>query len=254
MENLLILTAGSTPASGFARTWLETMGCPVTDSPSPAVTHLLLDVPSFEPGGNLRGGGNLHTLLDALSATVTVCGGKLANPALAESRTVDLLDDPEYLAQNAYITAEAALGLALPRLPCLLRGCEVLVLGWGRIGKCLARLLKNLGAAVTVAARRQSDRAVLRALGYEAADIPELEGLLPRFRLIFNTVPQLLLLESTMKLCRGDCVKIDLASRPGMAGPGVIAARGLPGLHKPESSGKLIAQTLLRFIGKENAP
>ena len=251
MKNLLVLTAGSTPAAGFARARLESLGISVTHTPSPDVTHLLLDVPSFGSDGALRGGSDLQSLLNALPREVTVCGGKLKHPALEGYKTLDFLEDPGYLAENAYITAEAALGLAFPRLPCLLRSSEVLILGWGRIGKCLAQLLENTGAEVTVAARKDADRAMLRALGYGAGEISELEATLPRYRLIFNTVPQMLLPEGRLALCRGDCVKIDLASQPGMAGPGVIIARGLPGLHKPESSGKLIAQTMLRLIGKE---
>lgn len=251
MKKLLVLAAGCTPAAGFARAHLEALGFSVTDAPSPDVSHLLLDVPSFESGGFLRGGSDLQMLLDSLPNKVTVCGGKVTHPALQAYQTLDLLDDPQYLAENAYITAESALDVALPRLPCLLRGCPVLILGWGRIGKCLARLMENLGARVTVAARKEHDRAILRSLGYGAVDISELDSMLPSFRLIFNTVPQMLLPEDKICLCRKDCVQIDLASQPGMAGPGVITARGLPGLHRPESSGKLIAETLLRLIGKE---
>lgn len=252
MKKLLIHTVGCTPAAGFARARLEALGYPVTDTPSQDVTHLLLDVPSFDAGGKLRSGGDLRNLLDSHEKTITVCGGKLNHPALVDYHTLDLLSDPGYLAENAHITAEAALDLALRRLPCLLRGCDAAILGWGRIGKCLARLLKNMGAAVTVAARKETDRALLRALGYEAVDFCELEKILSGFRLIFNTVPQMLLPVDRIGLCQEDCIKIDLASIPGMAGPGVIAARGLPGLYKPESSGNLIAETLVRLIGKED--
>lgn len=253
MKKLLILTAGRAPSAGYARAHLEAQGVPVADTPSPDVSHLLLDIPSFDISGKLRGGGDLEKLLDALPENITVCGGGLARSELKKYTTVDLLEDPDYLAQNAYITAEAALNIALPRLPCLLRGCEALILGWGRIGKCLAQLLKSMDATVTVAARQASHRSILRAMGYGAVDIPNLEKALPCCRMVFNTVPQMLLPESSLMLCREDCVKIDLASRPGMTGPGVITARGLPGLHKPESSGKLIAQALTRLIRKENA-
>ena len=55
-----------------------------------------------------------------------------------------------------------------------------------------------------------------------------------------------------MAHCLEDCVKIDLASKPGIEDEDVIIARGLPGIHFPESSGKLIADTLLRLCQEEN--
>ena len=52
-----------------------------------------------------------------------------------------------------------------------------------------------------------------------------------------------------LKYCQEDCLKIDLASLPGMDGSDVIVARGLPNLEAPESSGHLIAKTVLRLKG-----
>jgi hypothetical protein len=40
---------------------------------------------------------------------------------------------------------------------------------------------------------------------------------------------------------------IDLASRQGIDHEDVIIARGLPGIHFPESSGILIAKTFLQY-------
>ena len=50
--------------------------------------------------------------------------------------------------------------------------------------------------------------------------------------------------------CQHSCIKIDLASVPGIEGADVIHAGGLPNLDAPESSGKLIA----RIIRKELEP
>ena len=47
------------------------------------------------------------------------------------------------------------------------------------------------------------------------------------------------------------CIKIDLASAKGIAGDDVIWARGLPGIHAPESSGRLIAETFVRKLQEE---
>lgn len=180
-----------------------------------------------------------------------VIGGDLTSPVLAGHPAIDLLRDEGYLAENAAITAHCALKEAACRLPATLCRCPVLVLGWGRIGKCLSRLLQSLGASVTVAARKETDRAMAAALGYEAEAFSLLHRRLPQARVIFNTVPAPVLSEAQTALCRPGCLMIDLASRPGIAGPEVVSARGLPGRDAPESSGALIAATILRLLETE---
>ena len=247
MDERLFYCAGETAAVEYAVRYLKELGFVFTDVPSTAVTDLLLDVPSFGSSGQLRCGGAVEKVLESLSKDITVYGGNLPHPALSAYRTVDLLRDESYLAENAYITAECALDVALPYLSVTLRDCPVLILGWGRIGKCLGQLLKAIGADVTIAARKAADRAMIATLGYHAEDTAKVADGLGYFRLIFNTVPVLLLNQEAMSACKPDCVKIDLASKPGMEDNEVITARGLPGIHMPESSGKLIAKTLLRL-------
>lgn len=253
MEKMLIFRAGSTGAVKYACELLARRGVTFADAPGHGVTHLLLDVPSFGPDGALRSGGGIEELLARLPGDITICGGNLDPPALAAYSRIDLLQDAGYLAGNAWITAECALDVLLPRYGGLIRDCPVLILGWGRIGKCLARLLRSMGAKVTVAARKQSDLAMLTALGYGAADTAGLTKVLPCCCLIFNTVPTLLLTGKETALCAEGCLMIDLASSPGIEGADVITARGLPGIHRPEASGRLIADTLLRLLNKEES-
>ena len=247
MDEKFIFAAGSTAANRYAVTFLKEKGIAVTDSPGKDVRYLLLDVPSFGPEGRLRGGGSIERILHQLPQDVLVCGGNLAHPALGVYETVDFLKDESYLCENAYITAECALDVTLPYLKRTIRGCPVLIIGWGRIGKCLAQILNSLGAEVTVAARKPKDRALIRALGYQAAATDSLPAMVGAFRLLYNTVPSPVLTPEQMENCREDCVKIELASKDGIAGDDIIIARGLPGLHMPESSGKLIADTFLRL-------
>lgn len=233
--------AGHTAALSNAAEILKHCGVEFLPRPDETATHLLLPVPSFDPEGFIIGSGSLEALLAKLPKDVTVIGGNLNRPELADYKAIDLLADPQYIAANANITAHCAVKLAMSKLPVILDGQPVLVIGWGRIGKCLARLLKNLDAKVTVAARKEADRAVVQALGYRAADTATLD-ILP-YRVVFNTVPATILSHSP-----GDALKIDLASRMGLGGLDVIWARGLPGKDTPESSGRLIAQTVLRML------
>ena len=244
MNKTIICTAGNTAALAFARQFLQEQGMTVTDKPAPDVTHLLLPVPSFESDGRIKGGGILEHILADLPENVTVIGGNLHHPSLAGMVTVDLLQDAGYVAENAAITADCALRIALRTLPVVLRGCPALVIGWGRIGKCLADLLRSVGAAVTVAARKETDRAILRALGYTAVDTQGLTPVPEAYRIIYNTVPAPVL-EGPRD---PKCIRIDLASQQGITGSNVIWALGLPGKDAPESSGLLIADTILRII------
>ena len=245
MNNTIIFTAGNTPALSIAKQALLDRGITVTDTPAPDVTHLLLPVPSFEADGRIKGGGMLEHILANLPENITVIGGFLQHPFLAGYKTIDLLSDPYYLAHNAAITADCAIRIAGKHLPIVFHGSCVLIIGWGRIGKCLADQLKAMGARVCVAARKESDRAMLRALGFCTEDPAELGPSLMRYRAIFNTAPQPVLSQEQLQYTQPGCLLIDLASKCGIDSKQVIWARGLPGKDAPESSGMLIAKTAL---------
>ncbi len=248
MDDMLVYPAGTTAACGYGAEFLHRAGIPLIDHPSPEVTHLLLDVPSFSSGGMLRGGGDPEVLLAMLPGDMTVVGGNLNHPALQEYKTIDLLQEEAYLAENAFITADCALKIARGKTNFVFRGCPVLILGWGRIGKCLGQLLKAIGSDVTIAARKAADRAMLHALGYDAVDLAEAKTALWKYRILFNTAPEMILQKQDMHGWEG--LKIDLASKDGIEGRDVLRARGLPGIHAPETSGKLIAETFLSLCGR----
>lgn len=250
MEHILIYPVGTTDACAYAGNYLEQAGFSLTDHPTPEVTHLLLDVPSFASDGSLRGGGSLPTILERLPPGITLIGGSLKHPALFGYPVLDLLQDEHYLAQNAAITAQCALRVAYPLLPAVFSETPALIIGWGRIGKCLTKLLAGMGCSVTVAARTSKDRAIVSALGWQSVDISDIPGILPSIGILFNTAPAPVLGADILNKCR-NCIKIDLASSPGLSGNDVVFARGLPGQYAPESSGRLIAETIQRHLREE---
>lgn len=223
----------------YAAKYLSEFGIPVTDKCGPDVTHLLLPVPSF-----LQGDTYLAYYLGRLPEDVLIFGGNLDSPLLAGYRVVDLLQDPYYLASNAAITADCALELIRNHFPTGLQEKTALIIGWGRIGKCLGKLLERRQVSVSIAARNPKDLAMIRALGYEAVPISGLPDVTGRFDLILNTVPQMVLPEPVLK---SGCLAMELASRPGIGGNAVLSARGLPGKMAPDRSGKLIAETFVRL-------
>lgn len=236
MKRPAFCTAGDSAALRHARQQLEAWGYVVSATPSAEATHLLLPVPSLENDGTIKGGGSLAEVLLALPRDVTVLGGNL--PELP-CRSIDFLRDEFYLSENAAITAQCTLNLLRP--PVL--DAAVLLIGYGRIGKHLAPLLKVLGANVTIATRKrvvpQPDYQWIETGAWNAAE----------YDIIINTAPAPLLAQQDT---RYDAQLIDLASAKGISGDRVIWARGLPNREAPDASGILIAKTALRYaLGKE---
>lgn len=235
MDRILLYPVGSTEACRYAADVLRSRGMDMADHPSPEVTHLLLDVPSFCADGTLRGGGDFRELLRRLPEGVSIIGGKIPE-TYSGFRCMDLLLDEGYLWENAAITAQCAVQLAARRMGGIFRGETVLVIGWGRIGKHLCRLLTRLGAQVFLMSRSDAHRAEAESFGIHTE---------PKYdcRVVFNTAPGITLDEEAFT-----GLKIELASKPGFRGEDVLEARGLPGIYAPEQSGTLIAKTILRKL------
>ena len=224
-----------TPALESAARHLRRLGVRFTDTALEA-QYLLYSAPT-----KLQ-------MLDDCTMDQTVIGGNL--DFLNENvERLDLLKDPHYLCANAAITAEAALAMILEGLKCEITQAHILILGWGRIGKCLTHQLHHLNANVTVYARREEDRALLRALGYRYATREELRRSLGRYHCIVNTVPAAILTEADAQAIRPGCLKLELASGVWLPGEDVTVAHGLPGKCKSEASGALIAKTIVKYLG-----
>ena len=225
----------STPALTAAACRLRDRGVVFTDTAQDA-EYLLYPAPT-----------KLSMLSDC-TMDQTVIGGGL--DFLNENvERLDLLKDPYYLAANAAITAEAALALVLENLRCEICQANILILGWGRIGKCLTHQLHHLNASVTVYARKDADRAMLQALGYRYISREDLGRTLSRFHCVINTVPAAVLTEPEARSIRPDCLKLELASGIWLPGEDVVPAHGLPGKCKPDASGALIAKTIAYHLG-----
>ena len=234
-----VLCVPRSDAIRHAAKYLSEVGIPVTEKCGPDVTHLLLPVPSFPQGDTY-----LAYYLGRLPENVIILGGNLSSSLVEGYRVVDFLQDPYYLASNAAITADCALELIQNHFPVELEEKSALIIGWGRIGKCLGKLLEKQHVSVSIAARNPKDLAMIQALGYGAVSISSLPDVSGGFDMILNTVPQMVLPEPVLK---SGCLAMELASRPGIGGEHILSARGLPGKMAPDRSGKLIAETFVRL-------
>ena len=205
----------------------------------------------------------MEALLEQLQPTQLILGGrvKAEEQRMAQARGLQLRDyflREELTVANAAATAEAALQVAMEHLDRTLLGTNCLVLGFGRIGKLLSFRLHGLGAQVTAAARKASDRAWIRAYGWNALDTAALTGELEPFPVVFNTVPSLLLDEPLLKELPGGCLYVELASVPGaeicaaqQLGVRCIRAAGLPGQLVPATAAEAIREAVYQMILEE---
>ena len=186
-------------------------------------------------------------LRDEIPADKHIIGGNLDFLPTYAQKT-DLLKDEAYVAANAALTAEAGVGLIAGSCARKFRDTRALILGWGRIGKCLARLLRELGLQVCVCARRSSELVLAAALGYESRSAEELEDLV-EFHYIVNTVPGPILADGVWNSVGADAALLEMASKPGIPVEKAIQARGLPGKYKALASAELIAGSIRRILG-----
>lgn len=178
---------------------------------------------------------------------------------LAESvgvKVVDIMKREELSVLNAISTAEGAIKIAIEETPKNIHGSNVLVMGFGRIGKVLSHMLNGLGAKVSCEARKNSDLAWIKAYGYDAIPIAELNDNLYKFDIIINTIPYILLDRDALEHVKEDALIIDLASNPGGVDRNAVKekqikfvwALSLPGKISPVTSAEFIKETLFNVV------
>lgn len=170
--------------------------------------------------------------------------------------TIDLLEREEMAVLNCIPTAEGAIQIAMEELPVTLNGSKILILGYGRLGKVLTRMLSGIGAEVWAEARKFSDLAWMKANGINAVHINDLDDYLGRMDVIYNTIPSRILNSDRLEKLGRECLVIDLASKPGgvdfdrakLLGIKVIWALSLPGKVAPVSAANYMKQTIYNII------
>ena len=232
-----------------------------------AAEVVILPLPLCKEGDTLniegprRGAGALFRQFrrDQLILAGQVKPAQAALAAELDLKLVDYFRREELTVANAAATAEGTVQVILEHLERSLLGSQCLVLGFGRIGKLLARKLKALGADVTVSARKVQALELARILGYRRVTAGSWADAPAQYDGIVNTVPAPIIGPAQLPCIRRDCVLLELASLPGgfcaeaQALPGYCAARGLPGKYAPEAAAAIIRSAIFRNLNLEEA-
>ncbi len=168
----------------------------------------------------------------------------------------DLLKREEFSVLNTIATAEGTIQIAMEETQRTVHGTNVLIMGFGRIGKVLAKMLDGIGAKVSCEARKNEDISWIKAYGYNPIHLNDLNDNLNKFDIIINTIPFQILDSERLDLVKNDAVIIDLASNPGGVdrkvarekGIKVIWALSLPAKVAPLTSAEFIKETLYHVL------
>lgn len=169
---------------------------------------------------------------------------------------IDLLKREEFTVLNTISTAEGTIQIAMEETQRTVHGSKVLVMGFGRIGKVLAKMLDGIGAKVFCEARKNEDIAWIKAYGYTPIHLNNLNEHLGEFDIIINTIPFQILDNERLNLVKKDAVLIDVASNPGGIDRKsakekelkVIWALSLPGKVAPLTSAEFIKETIYHVL------
>lgn len=203
---------------------------------------------------------SIRELMHFINAKILIAGSitpeiyDLANDEYIE--IIDIMKREELAVLNTIATAEGAIEIAISNTNKILHGSDVLILGFGRIGKVLARKMAGLSVKVTCAARKDEDLAWIRAYGHKATNINTLGENLSKYDIIINTVPHLILTPERLQYVSKDCLLIDLASNPGGIDKRsakdrelkLIWALALPGKVAPVTTAEFIKDTIYNIL------
>lgn len=211
--------------------------------------------------------GTTELRLDAEALRGLKAGGRIvagdAPPylrRLAESlglQLVDLQEEEPFRLLNAVVTAEGAVQLAMNHLPITLHGSQAVVVGLGRCGQQLARVLQALGARVTAVAYGPVEAARAYALGIQAVGPEQVGEAVRQADVVFNTAPAPVLTRCVLAGMRPEVFIVDIASEPGgtdfeaarQLGIAFVHARALPARTAPRTAGRLMAQVVWGLLG-----
>ena len=216
----------------------------------------ILPIPTTRDGVCVT--GHDITLADAIDAAsdgslLVGYGLPSAYADSARERGITVIDsygDEEFLTANAELTAECALGIILTSEKRAPRDMKIGVVGYGRIGKCMTRLLLYLGASVTVYTRRRSVCLELGECGIPA-DTSTDPAVLSRLDILINTAPAAVFDTASEGFPHGLRV-IDLAS--GTNFPEYAAVEKYPSVPArmfPRSAGRIWYESVKRLLSKK---
>ena len=201
---------------------------------------------------------SIKELTNNASNKVIICGNiKKQFIEILEGRNntvIDIMKNEELSKKNAIPTAEGIVKIIIENIDITIDNSNIAILGFGRVGKKTAELLKNLNANIFCFDIKEEEVANIHLCGYNV--LKDISESLQKMDVIINTVPELILDKEHLYYIDKNSLILDVASKPGgvdfnyarESNYKVIHALGLPGKIAPRTSAKYIKEILDKII------
>lgn len=212
---------------------------------------ILLPIPTTKDGIHLSGYDMecMEAVLEAGHGTLVVGYGIPEDVGTfiigSGGEYVDVMLDERFLVANAELTARAMLGILLTEGERSVEELRLGIVGYGRIGRALLRLLLFLGAKVRVFTTSEVTERELGEMGIETFPSGDPEGLVG-LDILINTAPSQLIAPEDIP---PGLVIMELASGENFLGvKGVLRYPSLPQRLYPRTAGRLWAMSVERLL------
>ncbi|MCQ2484504.1 MAG: hypothetical protein MJ168_04110 [Clostridia bacterium] len=190
----------------------------------------------------------------------TVFCGNTA-PEKFPCRAFSYYSDEGFLIKNSRLTAQGVLKIVLDNIRTDLHTMNTAVIGYGRCGREICRIMKRNGADVTSFSRRMQTFAAAENDGMKTDSIGNINKKLCKYDVIINTVPFNIIEKSGLECLTQRNMYIEVASRPygfNISGTDTfnfryVLAESLPGRFTPVSAGMNIADTVAGILREEKS-
>ena len=205
----------------------------------------------------------VNWIIDSMPANSTFFCGRASDDQKKQlyKRNIALHEfskDEKFLDANAFLTAEAALAVAIKSTPRSLRNASILIAGSGRIAKYLVMLLKPFSKDIRLLARNPKARKRFSKQAIRTFSMEELHTAIFGVDAVFNTVPSFIFTSKELRLLPENAVYLELASKPYGCNkkeipPHVIyqLCGGLPGAMSPDTAALAMFEALERITNLE---
>ena len=198
---------------------------------------------------------HINDFLQSLNNSSLLMAGSIPDNQSINCAYIDLTKNEWLYDKNIISTGEGILQLLLNNIEYTIDDSNILVTGYGKVGKSISTALLNLNARVSIYSTNTMEQEEI-AGKFQTGQINDLT----QYDIIINTIPSIIFTERNLNTINRGTFLLDVASSPG----GIdiehaeknnirfVKAPGLPGKKAPKSVAKAMKCIIVKYI-EENS-